>query len=110
MDKNTALADMGRKAAENEALRMCTELYNRVDEKTLDVTKIELVLRNMFGAACQWKEAVAEKEFENRKSYEDGLKDMLDAAIDNHDESFCTFMEKAESAKDELINNFAKHS
>ena len=109
MDKIIELADMDRQSAENEALRMCTELYNRVDEKTLDVTKLELVLRNMFGAACQWKEAVAEKESKSRKSYIDGLENMFDASADNHEEDYDQFFSNIWDAKGNLIEEFNKH-
>ncbi|OJV37038.1 MAG: hypothetical protein BGO29_02715 [Bacteroidales bacterium 36-12] len=103
MDNNTTIAEMDRQTVENEALRMCTDLFNRVDETMLDVTKLELVLRNMFGVACQWKEAVSEKESKSRKSYTDGLEDMLNTAIDNHDEDFFAFMDKVENAKNVLL-------
>lgn len=65
MNNNITLADMDRNTAENEAVRMFTDLYNKIDEKTLDITKIEFIIRNVFGAACKWKEATSNNCNEN---------------------------------------------
>ena len=109
MDKIIELADMDRKTAENEALRMCTDLFNRVDEKSIDMTKLELALRNMFGTACQWMGDVAKKESKSRKSYIDGLEDMFDASADNHEERYDHFFSNIWDAKENLIEEFNKH-
>ena len=76
------LAELDRRAVTDMAVAQYTNLYNEVDEKNLDMTKLELVLRNAFGAGVQWADAVHEKETEGRKTYEDGLEEMRDKALD----------------------------
>lgn len=76
------LALLEKKEAEDVAVKQFTDMYNKVDQKELDITKLELVLRNVFAAGAWWKEAVMTKEFEAYKKYEDGVREMRDAAID----------------------------
>ena len=72
------LAELDRRTVTDIAVAQYTNLYNEVDEKNLDMTKLELVLRNAFGAGVQWADAVHEK----RKTYEDGLEEMRDKALE----------------------------
>lgn len=68
MDKHKEkLASFSKQEAEDSAVKQFTELYNNLDEKDLDMTKLEVVLRNTFYAGTAWKEAVIEKEKENMK-------------------------------------------
>ena len=106
MDKIIELKDMDRKTAEDESLRMCTDLFNRVDQNNMDIPKLELALRNMFGAACQWRDALASDETKSIKSYEDGLSDMFEASLDSHDGCYDTFLCDAFDAKNKLLDEF----
>jgi len=76
------LAEYDRKTVTDMAVEQFTKLYNEVNEKNLDMTKLELALRNTFNAGVQWADAVNEREAKGRKSYEDGLKEMRDKALD----------------------------
>ena len=76
------LADYDRKTVTDMAVAQFTKLYDEVNVDNLDITKLELVLRNAFGAGVQWAEAVAERDAKGNKSYKDGLKEMRDKALD----------------------------
>ena len=83
MDEQTKkLASLNEREAENMAVEQFTKLYNEIDEKDLDMSKLELALRNTFSAGMVYKEAVMEKEKENTKSYENGVREMRDITID----------------------------
>ena len=109
MDERTEkLASLNEREAENMAVDQFTALYNEVDEKDLDISKLELALRNTFYAGMVYKEAVMEKEREkekaNTKNYEDGVNEMRDVAIDaDGDEDF---FDKVWDKADELISEF----
>lgn len=105
MDERTEkLASLNEREAENMAVEQFTALYNGVDEKDLDISKLELVLRNTFYAGMVYKEAVMEKEKANTKSYEDGVKEMRDVAIDADGDD--DFFDKVWDKADELISEF----
>ena len=106
MDKIIELKDMDRKTAEDESLKMCTDLFNRVDQNSIDIPKLELALRNMFDAACQWKDALAGYEAKGIKSYEDGLDDMLEASLDIYEEDYDAFLCDAFDARNKLLDKF----
>ena len=59
---STEIADLDRKTAEDLAVKQFTDFYNEVNEKDLDISKLELVLRNTFYAGAFWKEAVMKKD------------------------------------------------
>ena len=101
MDK---LAQLDKKAAEDMAVEQFTNTYNKINEKDLDISKLELVLRNTFAAGTWWKEAVMNQEAKSRKSYADGLKDMFDAAEDLYGdvENWSDFYDELLSKKKDL--------
>ncbi len=105
MDEQTKkLAFLNEREAENMAVDQFTKLYNEIDEKDLDMSKLELALRNTFSAGMVYKEAVMEKEKENTKGYEAGVREMRDVAIDfdGDDDFFNKVWDKAA----ELIQEF----
>ena len=105
MDEQTKkLASLNEREAENMAVDQFTKLYNEIDEKDLDMSKLELALRNTFSAGMVYKEAVMEKEKENTKGYEAGVREMSDVAIDfdGDDDFFNKVWDKAA----ELIQEF----
>lgn len=93
------LALLEKKDAEDMAVKQFTNMYNEANEKELDISKLELVLRNTFAAGAWWKEAVMSKEYKSRKSYVDGLRDMFDAAEDIYDD-----VENSNDFCDELLS------
>ena len=105
MDEQTKkLASLNEREAENMAVDQFTKLYNEIDEKDLDMSKLELALRNTFSAGMVYKEAVMEKEKENTNGYEAGVREMRDVAIDfdGDDDFFNKVWDKAA----ELIQEF----
>ena len=53
MDEQTKkLASLNEREAENMAVEQFTKLYNEIDEKDLDMSKLELALRNTFSAGA----------------------------------------------------------
>ena len=86
------------------AVEQFTKLYNEIDEKDLDMSKLELALRNTFSAGMVYKEAVMEKEKENTKSYENGVREMRDIAIDLDGDD--DFFDKVWDKATELIQGF----
>ena len=105
MDEQTKkLASLNAREAENMAVEQFTKLYNEIDEKDLDMSKLELALRNTFSAGMVYKEAVIEKEKENMKSYKDGVLEMRDVAIDFDGDD--DFFDKVWDKATELIQKF----
>lgn len=58
------LAELDKETAESMAVEQFTDLYNEVEEKDLDMSKLELVLRSSFTAGVLWERSVIEKENE----------------------------------------------
>lgn len=105
MDEQTKkLASLNEREAENMAVDQFTKLYNEIDEKDLDMSKLELALRNTFYAGILYKEAVMEKEKENTKGYEAGVREMRDVAIDFDGDD--DFFDKVWDKAAELIQEF----
>lgn len=108
MNNNERLASLSRQEAEDSAVKQFTQLYNEVDEKHLDMPKLELALRNTFYAGMSYKEAVMKKEREDIKSYINGVEDMRDAADDIYSdcENGKEFFDKIWDKGCELIDEF----
>ena len=107
MDERTKkLASLSKKEAENMAVEQFTRLYNEIDEKHLDMSKLELALRNTFSAGISYIDAVVEREKEEdqTKGYEDGIKEMRDLALDFEGED--DFFDKVWDGAFELIRKF----
>ncbi|WP_321517458.1 hypothetical protein [uncultured Bacteroides sp.] len=81
-EQRKKLASLNEQEAENMAVEQFTKLYNEIDEKDLDMSKLELALRNTFSAGTYYKEAVMDEEKERTKSYVNGIEEMRDAAND----------------------------
>lgn len=75
------IAVLNKQEAMSIAVKQFSELYEKVDEKDLDISKVELVISNAFSAGVIYKEAVVEKTISEQKTYLDGLQDMYDAAV-----------------------------
>ena len=94
MSTSVQLAELDKKTAEDMAVKQFTDLYNEVKERDLDISKLELVLRNTFYAGTLWQKEVIKKETEVNKTYAEGLEDMFDAAeslygrVDNYSEFY----------------------
>ena len=76
------LALLEKREAEDMAVNQFTDMYNTVNEKELDISKLELIIRNVFAAGALWKGAVMAKEYASHKTYEDGLNEMRDKAME----------------------------
>ncbi|MBP1593038.1 MAG: hypothetical protein H6Q12_56 [Bacteroidetes bacterium] len=107
-EQKKKLASLNEQEAENMAVEQFTKLYNEIDEKKLDISKLELALRNTFYAGMFYKEAVMEEEKERTKSYVNGIEEMRDAANDiYHDaEDWDEFFDKVWDKANELTSNF----
>ena len=58
MEEKKQLSSLSEREAENAAVEQNTRLYNEIDEKELDMSKLELVLRNTFRAGIYYKKAI----------------------------------------------------
>lgn len=107
-EQKKKLASLNEQEAENMAVEQFTKLYNEIDEKELDISKLELALRNTFYAGMYYKEAVMDEEKERTKSYVDGVKEMRDAANDIYtdDEDWDGFFDRTWDKAELLISNF----
>ncbi|MGL5228758.1 MAG: hypothetical protein ACRC77_11300 [Bacteroidales bacterium] len=102
------LALLSEEEATVSAVKQFTDMYNEVDEKDLDMTKLELVLRNTFYAGMYYQQAINESD----PGYKDGLDDLkekatdfiLDLDIEEHDVD--KFFEQIADATEELHNDF----
>lgn len=109
MDKQTKkLASLSEREAENMAVEQFTKLYNEIDEKDLDMSRLELVLRNTFHAGMFYKEAVMDEEKKRTKSYVNGIEEMRDAANDIYSdaEDWEEFFDKIWDKARELTSKF----
>lgn len=73
--EDKALLSMSKEEARSESIDQLTGLYNRSDEKDLDITKLELVLHNAFEHGVYWSNLKhkQELEIENKKSLNSGV-------------------------------------
>lgn len=74
-EEDKALLSMSKEEARSESIDQLTGLYNRSDEKDLDITKLELVLHNAFEHGVYWSNLKhkQELEIENKKSLNSGV-------------------------------------
>jgi len=74
-EEDKALLSMSKEEARTESIEQLTELYDRLDEKDLDITKLELVLHNAFEHGVYWSNLKhkQELEIENKKSLDSGV-------------------------------------
>lgn len=102
------LALLSEEEAIVSAVKQFTDLYDNTNEKDLDMTKLELVLRNTFYAGMYYQQAIDESE----PGYKDGLDDLRGKATDlilelDIEEDYADeFFEKIVDAEEELRNQF----
>lgn len=102
------LALLSEEEATVSAVEQFTDLYDQTNEKDLDMSKLELVLRNTFYAGMYYQQAINESD----PVYKDGLDDLkekatdfiLDLDIEEHDVD--KFFDQITDAIEELHNNF----
>lgn len=74
-EEDKALLSMTKEEARTESIEQLTNLYERSDEKNLDISKLELVLHNAFEHGIYWSNLKhgQELEIEKKKSVSSGV-------------------------------------
>lgn len=52
------ISKLTRKEAEDEAVKQFTRLYNNTNERDIDMSKLEFIIRNAFGAGVYYEKSI----------------------------------------------------
>lgn len=102
------LALLSEEEATVSAVKQFTELYDNTNEEDLDMTKLELVLRNTFYAGMYYQQAINESD----PGYKNGLDDLAEKVknlileLDIEEYNVDEFFEQIDDAIEELHNDF----